>query len=320
MWRRLFRVLVLLLLPFQNNARCEGLELKLGHAGGPGSIQDVAAAEFARRFNKALRPVASVYVYGDSVLGNDTELLKKLKTGSVSLAIVAAPMSSVADEFGVFDMPFLVRGREHVRKFRDQLMQDFLRPAALAKGYRVLGMWEFGVRHITNNVRPINAPGDLNRLRFRVPKVEWRIKMFESYGVKVTPMEIEDIYPSLQAGTLDGLEMPLPMLCSLNIQKVQKYLTLTSHLYSPAFLVIDEAQFQKQPEKVRNVLSSYAHSMEDWVLQRGAEIDASWLEGRYLELCRFLIARFGTPARSNRALPNKHGIRGHSGRLAASFS
>jgi TRAP-type transport system periplasmic protein len=69
-------------------------------------------------------------------------------------------------------------------------------------------------------------------------KAAWRIKMFESYGVKVTPMEIKDIYPSPRSGNLDGLEMPLPVLCSLDIHKVQKYLSLTSHLYSPAFLVI----------------------------------------------------------------------------------
>jgi TRAP-type transport system periplasmic protein len=262
---------------FEYSVHGQSLEFKLGHAGGPGSIQEIASLEFAARVNKELGSGASMRVYGDSELGNDSELLKKLKTGEVSIAIVAAPMSSVAAEFGVFDMPFLVRGRRHLKRFRDPLMERYLQPAALAKGYRVLAVWEFGVRHVMNNVRPINIPKDLDGLRFRVPMAEWRIKMFQSYGVKVTPMEIKDIYPSLQSGTLDGLEMPLPVLCSLNIHKAQKYLSLTGHLYSPAFLVVDEAQFQKLPEGVREALMRHARKVQDWVLERGEELDAIWL-------------------------------------------
>jgi tripartite ATP-independent transporter DctP family solute receptor len=262
---------------FSSCAQGQLLELKLGHAGGSNSIQTVAAAEFAVLFNAELGSSASIRVYGDSALGNDSDLLTKLKTGEVSMAVVAAPMSSVAGEFGIFDMPFLVRGRQHIRLFRDRLLDGYLQPAALAQGYRVLGMWEFGVRHITNNVRPIKIPHDLAGLRFRVPKGEWRIRMFKSYGVQVTPMEIKDIYPSLQSGTLDGLEMPLPVLCSLNIHEVQKYLSLTSHLYSPAFMVIGEAQFQKQPPEVRDALLRHARGIQDWVLDRGEELDAFWL-------------------------------------------
>jgi TRAP-type transport system periplasmic protein len=255
-----------------------GGELKLGHAGGHGSIQDVAAQEFAQRFGEELAPQFVVRAYGNSVLGNDTELLKKLKTGEVSLAIVAAPMSSVADEFGIFDMPFLVRGRRHVKRFRDTLLERHLQPAALAKGYRILALWEFGVRHVTNNMRPIKVPSDLKGLKFRTPNAQWRIRMLQSYGVEVTRAEIKDIYASLQSGTLDGLEMPLPVLCSLNIHKEQKYLSLTHHLYSPAFLVVDEAQFQRQPAEVREALIGQSRAMQDWVLERGQELDEKWLK------------------------------------------
>ncbi len=262
---------------YGDGARGQSVELRLGHAGGPGSIQEVAATEFAKRFNAEMGSLAAVKVYGNSTLGNDTQLLKRLKAGEVSLAIIAAPMSSVASEFGIFDMPFLVRGRAHVKIFRRELMLKYLQPAAEAKGYRVIGMWEFGVRHITNNVRPIKVPGDLKGLKFRVPKADWRIKMFESYGVEVTPLEINDIAASLRSGKLDGLEMPLPVLCSLDIHKQQKYLSLTSHLYSPAFLVMDEANFGKLPEKFREALTRHAQDIQDWVLARGEELDARWL-------------------------------------------
>jgi TRAP-type transport system periplasmic protein len=277
MLRCLFLLLAAVSLLLKDGTHAQGLELKLGHAGGPGSIQEVAAAVFATRFNKEVSPLASVRVYGDSTLGADTELLAQLKTGKVTLAVVAAPMSSVADEFGIFDMPFLVRGRAHVKRFREPLMQKYLQPAAQAKGYRVLAMWEFGVRHFMNNVRPITGPRDLNGLKFRAPRAKWLIKMLESYGVLVTPMETPEVYPALRSGRLDGIEFPLPVLCSHDIHKVQKYLSLTSHLYTPAFLVIDELQWQKLPETIRKPLLRHAEAIQDWVLARGEQLDASWL-------------------------------------------
>jgi TRAP-type C4-dicarboxylate transport system substrate-binding protein len=277
MLRCLVLILAAVFLLLKDGAHGQGLELKLGHAGGPGSIQDVAALEFAARFNKEMSPLASVRVYGDSALGADTDLLASLKSGKVTLAIVAAPLSMVADEFGIFDMPFLVRGRAHVKRFREPLIQKYLQPAAQAKGYRVLAMWEFGVRHFANNVRPIKGPGDLLGLRLRAPRAKWLIKVLQSYGAKVMPLETPEIYPALRSGKLDGIEFPLPVLCSHGIHKVQKYLSLTSHLYTPAFLVIDELQWQKLPEPIRKALSLHARAIQDWVLDRGEELDTGWL-------------------------------------------
>jgi TRAP-type C4-dicarboxylate transport system substrate-binding protein len=278
MLRALAPLWAVIFLQLLGNACAEPLELKLGHAGGPNSIQAIAAGEFAKRFNQELGQAASIGAYGNSVLGTDSELLNKVKTGEVPLAIFAAPMSSVADEFGIFDMPFLIKGRRHLRLFRDQLLERYLEPAALAKGYRILGMWEFGVRHVTNNIWPIQVPADLAGLRFRTPKAKWRTRMLESYGAQVTTSEIRDVYASIQSGSIDGLEMPLPVFCSLNVHEVQKYLSLTKHLYSPAFLVIAESEFQKLPAKVRGALAGHAHSIQDWVLERGEELDESWLK------------------------------------------
>jgi TRAP-type C4-dicarboxylate transport system substrate-binding protein len=277
MFRSVIPLLAALALFSANTAHSQSLELKLGHSGTPGSIQDLAASEFASRFNRELSGRASVSVHGESRLGADTELLKKLKTGEVPLAIVAAPMSSVADEFGIFDMPFLVRNRAHLKLFRRPLMQKHLQPAALVKGYRVLAMWDLGTYQIANNTRPIKVPGDLGGLKFRAPNAAWRIRMLQSYGVQAVPFEIKDIYPALQSGTLDGLELPPPALGSPGIPATQKYLSLTGHLYSPAFLLIGEEQFQKLPPGVRDALLRHAEAIQDWSLERGEELEARWL-------------------------------------------
>jgi TRAP-type C4-dicarboxylate transport system substrate-binding protein len=186
-------------------------------------------------------------------------------------------MSSIASEFGVFEMPFLVRDRAHVRRFRDAVMQTYLKPAAERQGYRVLAMWELGFRQIVNNKRPIDGPGSLTGLKLRVPQGEWRIKMFRAYGVEPVPAEFKDVIPGIEAGRIDGLETPLDLIYGAHIERAQKYLTLSRHIYSPGFLVMGRERFQKLPVSVRAVLERAATDMQDRVLRKGEELDAEYL-------------------------------------------
>ena len=88
-------------------------EIKFGHVGAPGSLFAQSAELYAARANAKLGNKAKVVVYGSSQLGSDSELLKKLKLGTVDLALPSTVMTSVAPEFGVFEMPYLVRDRGH---------------------------------------------------------------------------------------------------------------------------------------------------------------------------------------------------------------
>src|SRR6185312_16765895 len=157
-------------------------EIKFGHVGEPGSLFDQSAQEFAKRANAKLGTKAKVVVYGSSQLGGDGELMKKLKLGTVDLALPSTVMSSQVPEFGLFEMPYLVKNREHMAKIRHQVVVPILEPIALKHGYRIIGVWENGFRQITNNKRPINKPEDLNGIKLRTPKGTWRVKMFKAYG------------------------------------------------------------------------------------------------------------------------------------------
>jgi tripartite ATP-independent transporter DctP family solute receptor len=259
------------------HAMSQPIEIKFAHVGGPGSLYWASAEEFARRANERLNGVAVVKVYPRSELGSDSAVLKKLLTGEVHLGLIGTPMSSVADEFGVFEMPFLVRDREHVKRFRERILHGYLSPATRRKGYLTLGMWELGFRHITNNVRPIEGPESLNGVRLRVPAGPWRTKMFEAYGVKTTTLEFKDVYPQIAAGNVDGLETPLDLIYSAKIHEIQKYVTLSYHLYSPAFFVTGLTTYAQLPEAAKTVIAQLGRDMQDWVLAKAEEIDADLL-------------------------------------------
>ncbi|MGH6727726.1 MAG: TRAP transporter substrate-binding protein, partial [Pseudolabrys sp.] len=211
-------------------------EIKFGHVGAPGSLFAQSADLFAARANAKLGNKAKVVVYGSSQLGGDSELLKKLKLGTVDLALPSTVMTSVAPEFGVFEMPYLVRDRGHAARIANAVVRPMLVPVAAKAGYHILGVWENGFRQITNNKRPIVKPADLQGIKLRVPKGVWRVKMFQAYGANPSPMSLKEVFVALQTGVMDGQENPLTQIYSQKFQEVQKYLSMTGHVYTPAYL------------------------------------------------------------------------------------
>ncbi|GAB4368693.1 MAG: TRAP transporter substrate-binding protein [Kiloniellaceae bacterium] len=259
-------------------AAAEKLTLKFGHVGEPGSLFAMSADEFARCSNAALGDKAEVQVFGSSQLGNDTELLQKLKLGQVNFALPSSVMSSVAPVFGVFEMPYIIKSREHMRRVQDAIMESKLQPAVQEKGYRIIGLWENGFRNITNNTRPINKPEDLQGVKLRTPKGTWRVKMFQLYGANPTPMAFSEVFTALQTGVIDGQENPYAQIYSAKFQEVQKYLSITGHVYTPAYALVSDKHYAALPADVQDALNKCAAETQDYVYQTAAELETDLLE------------------------------------------
>ncbi len=253
-------------------------ELKFGHVGAPGSLFAVCAEEYAKRVNSKLEGKVKVVVYGSSQLGKDRELLRKLKLGTVDFALPSTVMSSVEDLFGLFEMPYLVKNRRHMKKIGDEIFWKSIAPAVEKKGYKIIGLWENGFRHITNNVRPIVVPSDLKGLKLRTPKGAWRVKMFKLYGANPTPMALSEVFVALQTGVVDGQENPLPQIYSQKFHEVQKYLSLSGHVYTPAYVTVGKSRWQRLPAAVRRVLEETAREMQDFVYETAVRMDKELLE------------------------------------------
>jgi len=112
--------------------------LKFGHVGKPGSLFEYSVNTFAECANTALGDKGEVQTFGSSQLGKDKELLQKLKLGQVDFALPSSVMSSVSDEFGIFEMPYIIQDRDHMRRVQKALGGTF-QDAANAKGYRTHG-------------------------------------------------------------------------------------------------------------------------------------------------------------------------------------
>jgi tripartite ATP-independent transporter DctP family solute receptor len=254
------------------------VEIKFGHVGEPGSLFAQSAEEFAKRANAKLGAKAKVLVFGSSQLGGDKELIQKLKLGTVDMALPSTVMSSEVDVFGMFEMPYLVKDRKHMARIEKDVFWPALEPAAEKKGLRVLAVWENGFRHITNSKQPIIAPDDLKGFKLRVPEGKWRVKMFQAYGANPSPMKFSEVFVALQTGVMDGQENPFTQIYSAKFQEVQKYLSLTGHVYTPAYVTVGLRKFGSLPEDVRKILEDTAKETQAFVYETAAREDNALLD------------------------------------------
>jgi len=256
----------------------QALELKFGHVGKPGSLFAESVENFAKIANAKLGSKAKVTVFGSSQLGNDKAGMQKLKLGTVDMWLPSSVMASIHDEFGVFDMPFIIKDRNHMMKVEKSVLPKMAKNLEAKTGYQFIGVWENGFRHITNNVRPINVPADLKGIKLRTPKSKWRLKMFQSYGANPTPMAFSEVFTALKTGTMDGQENPYAQIASAKFQEVQKYLSITSHVYTPAYVAVHKDHYSKLPADVRKILEAAAKENQKFVYKRAAELEKSLLD------------------------------------------
>jgi tripartite ATP-independent transporter DctP family solute receptor len=254
------------------------LTIRLGVSANPGGLITITAEEYAKRVNEALRGRVEVKVFPSSQLGTDEQMLKGIRAGTLEMFVPSTIMSTVEAKYGVFEMPYLVKDWAHVRKVAAQpeVKRALFEPLP-GKGIRALAFWENGFRHITNNVRPIVKPEDLRGIKLRVPSGVWRVKMFKLYGANPTPLAYAEVYSALQSGVMDGEENPFVQIWSGRFHEVQKYLSLSGHVYSPAYPVVGEKWWQGVPAEVRTALERIAVETQEVAWREGERLDKELL-------------------------------------------
>ena len=252
----------------------KAVTIRLGHVGFPGSIFDITANRFAADVNAALAGKVEVKVFHSSQLGSDEAMVKGIRVSAPEMVAPSTVMSTVEQRFGVFEMPYLIVNRAHMKKAAESReVQKALFEPLPAKGLRVLGVWENGFRHITNNVRPIVRPEDLKGIKLRVPGGVWRVKMFQAYGANPSPMPFAEVYSALQSGVMDAQENPFTQIWSAKFQEVQKFLSLTGHVYTPAYLIVGEDFWKRLPKDVQDTIAKIAWATGDFARSEGERLD-----------------------------------------------
>lgn len=255
--------------PAQNGV----IRLKLGHVSTPGSLVDVAANEFVRRVNEELAGRVHIDVFGSGQLGSDEVLMVKLKLGTVDFAAPSTVVSSTIAEFGFFEIPYLFSDRNHLRRVVREVFWPDIAPHSEKMGFKILALWEHGFRQITNNVRPIVAPGDLSGIKLRTPSGFWRIAAFQAFDANPTAMPLTEVFVAIQTGVIDGQENPMHQIYASRFHEVQDFLSMSNHVYSPIFLTVGIEKWQQLPQDIRAEIGRIAQEVQEFSLNEGERMD-----------------------------------------------
>lgn len=228
-------------------------EVKIGYALAPNSHYGAGANAWAGAVERATGGAFVFKQFPSSALGGERELIEGLQLGTVEAAIVSTgAISNFVPDVGVTDVPFLFRSSAHARAVLDGPIGQEILGKFKARGLIALAWGEQGFRHITNGKHAIVKPEDLKGLKIRTMENPVHITAFKTLGASPTPMSWPEVTGALQQGTIDGQENPISVIASAKLASVQKYLTLTGHVYSPAVLMLSPKFWDSlsEPQKI----------------------------------------------------------------------
>jgi tripartite ATP-independent transporter DctP family solute receptor len=242
-------------------------DIKVATSAQLGSLQYNTTQMFTESANKEFAKAGLDYqmkFFGAGQLGKDKDVQQKLKLGTIDIALLSSTLATTVPEMALFELPFLVSDRAQVAQIEKDVVWPYIAPAAEKKGYTIISFWENGFRNITNSKKPINTPADLAGLKIRTPNSSWRVKMFKNWGANPTPMSFGDVFIGLQTGVIDGQENPYTNIYAAKLNEVQEYLSVTNHVYTPAYLTAGNKSYKKLPDDVKAIIKQSSHEAQQW--------------------------------------------------------
>ena len=209
------------------------LELKFGHYAAETHPGHKAAVMFADAVKQRTGGKITIKIYPSNQLGSPPEVLEQNRLGVIDMSLpTQGALDKYAKAFAVVMLPFVYDGYQHAYKVLDGPFMDWVAPTLQKENLIFLSNWEWGFRNITNNVRPVNTPGDVKGLKIRVPPEIQLQAAMEACGAVVTKIAFPELYMALKQGVVDGQENPLAVIYHFKIYEVQKHLALTRHVYN----------------------------------------------------------------------------------------
>lgn len=206
-----------------------------------------------------------VQLFYSGQLGGERDLVEALGMGLLEMAICSsAPLVNFSKDFMVFDLPFLVTDRAKAFAVLDGPVGRKILASMESKGVKSLGFWENGFRNITNSKRPIKVPEDLKGIKIRTMENPIHMDLFRTMGANPTPMAWGELFLALQQGTVDAQENPLIIIETSKYPEVQKYLTLTGHVYAPSVVSIAKSVFDSYPKDIQEAILRAEKEARDW--------------------------------------------------------
>lgn len=261
-----------------SSANAEPVVIQINSAQQPGSFADIFLQEYKKRVEAELPDKVDIQIFLGNTLGSEEDVLQGLALGTHHASLSASWVVQINPRAAIFDMPYLFADRAAVQRFADSPAGELLAAGFEGTGSKLLALWDNGFRVITNNVRPIVTPEDLKGLKIRTPSNRQRVEMFNTLGANATPMAFGELYSALDQGVVDGQENPSHVVDVSKFYEVQKYLSVSNHVYIPTFLLFSESFLAGLDPEISETLERVAKEVAPWTFDWGDDTDRTVLE------------------------------------------
>lgn len=239
--------------------------VRFGYGLVDNSNQGRAARMFAQEVEKATGGKMKVRAIGNASLGSDTQMQQALIGGAQEMMVGStATLVGLVPEMAVWDTPFLFSNVKEADVVLDGPVGDKIKAKLEAKGMVGLVYWENGFRNLTNSKRPVAKLEDLNDIKLRVMQNNVFLDSFKALGANAVPLPFSELFTALETRAVDGQENPYNTIVSSKFYEVQKYLTVTNHVYSPWIVTVSKKWWDGLSAAEKKVLQDAAIKSRDF--------------------------------------------------------
>ncbi len=239
--------------------------IRFGYGLNEQSNQGRAAKVFAEAVEKASGGKMKVRAIGAAALGPDVQMQQALIGGAQEMMVGStATLVGITREMALWDTPFLFNNAREADAILDGPIGDKVKAKLEEKGLVGLVYWENGFRNLTNNKRPVVRMEDLDGIKLRVMQNEVFLNSFKALGANAIPLPFSELFSALETKAVDGQENPFNTILSSKFYEVQKYLSVTNHVYSPWIVLVSKKWWDGLSKDEKKVLMDAARASRDF--------------------------------------------------------
>jgi tripartite ATP-independent transporter DctP family solute receptor len=257
-------------------AFAQEFKLRFGSYAPEGDVIDRSAQFFKQRVAELTKGRVDITVFRSNSLGSNREVIEMVKVGSADFVITGASHATrYAPVLVTAALPYVWKDRDTMLSILDGEVGQKISEIVAKQGLQILGWWETGFRHVSNNRRPIVKPDDIKGLKLRTLPSPVHVAFFRALGAIPTPMDWAEVMPALQQGVIDGQENPPSVMYPYRVFEFQKFYSLTRHMNEPNILIMSSITLNKMPKDLQDAVKTAAREATAFQRKASDEYNAS---------------------------------------------
>jgi len=254
-------------------------DIRLGHTNPATHNWQTALEGFAKEVSDRTEGRVDISLFSGGQLGSEKEMMEGMQLGTIPAALLSAgTFQSVEPRLAIVELPYIWDDSKKAYQAYDGELGEALSELLEPQGFIVVGWWENGLRHISTNDEPVLTPEDLKGLKIRVAQEQLRIDSFQLMGAEPGPLAYGEVYSALQQGLFDATEGPLSAAYASGFYEVQKSMSLTGHIWSPAALTFSAATWETFSREDQAAIREAAQKWGQEQRRLTTEADAEMVE------------------------------------------